>query len=255
MGLLFGMGCSIPLAVVLIVTVAVPCVPDLTTIGEVGALQVALVGAPSQVSPTLNWSLGAPPLTATCKVYVAVCPAVIVADGEPVTVSEKSMLLPAPVRLTDCWLLATFPALSVIVTEALRAPEAVGVNVTLIAQFDPAARLVPQVFVCEKSPALAPVIPMELMERAAPPSFVSVNICGLLAVPIPCAAKAKLATFKLAPGAAPIPVKLTVCGLLLALSVIVTEAVRVPAAVGLNATFIAQFAPATRLVPQVLVCE
>jgi hypothetical protein len=88
------------LAVVLIVTVAVPCDPDFTTIGDVGALQAAFVGAPAQLSPTLNWSLAVPPFTAICKVYVAVCPAVMVADGEPVSVMEKSMLF--PVRLTDC---------------------------------------------------------------------------------------------------------------------------------------------------------
>src|SRR2546426_203544 len=48
-------------------------------------------------------------------------------------------------------------ALSVTVNVALRDPVAVGVNVTLIVQFPPAARLDPQVLVCPKSPGLAPV--------------------------------------------------------------------------------------------------
>jgi hypothetical protein len=143
----------------------------------------------------------------------------------------------------------------VIVTEAARAPEAVGENVTLIAQFDPAARLVAQLFVCEKSPALVPVIPIELIESVALPLFVSVTVCGLLVVPVFCPVKVKLAKLRLAPGAPPIPVRLTDCGLLLALSEMVIEAVRVPAAVGLNTTLIAQLVPAARLAPQEFVCE
>jgi len=41
-------------------------------------------------------------------------------------------------------------------------------------------------------------------------------------------------------GAAPVPVKPTVCGLALPLSVMLTDAVRVPVAVGVNVTLIAQ---------------
>ena len=63
--------------------------------------------------------------------------------------------------------------MSVIVTAALRAPVTVGLNVTLIEQLPPAATLVPQVFVCPKSPLLVPVIvmlvrlnlPLPLLER------------------------------------------------------------------------------------------
>jgi hypothetical protein len=49
-----------------------------------------------------------------------------------------------PVRLTDCGLPE---ALSVIVKLAVRLPAAVGVNVTLMVQFAPAATLEPQVLV------------------------------------------------------------------------------------------------------------
>jgi hypothetical protein len=51
-------------------------------------------------------------------------------------------------------------AVSVMVTEALRAPVAVGLNVTLIEQLDPFARVAPQVVVSEKSPLLVPVMAM-----------------------------------------------------------------------------------------------
>ena len=52
---------------------------------------------------------------------------------------------------------------------------------------------------------------------------------------------------------APVPERLTVCGLPVALSVRVTAAVRVPAAVGLKVTLIVQLAPAATLAPQLLV--
>lgn len=50
---------------------------------------------------------------------------------------------------------------------------------------------------------------------------------------------------------APVPVSGIVCGLPAALSVIVTAPVRVPVAVGLNATLIVQPAPAATELPQV----
>lgn len=56
-------------------------------------------------------------------------------------------------------------------------------------------------------------------------------------------------------GYRPVPVKLAVCGLPVALSITVRVPVRVPLAVGLNRTLIVQLCPAVREVPQVLVCE
>ena len=51
----------------------------------------------------------------------------------------------------------------------------------------------------------------------------------------------------------PVPVTLVVWGLLLALSVTLRVAVRVPAAVGVKVTLIVQLPPAGTLAPQVLV--
>jgi hypothetical protein len=76
-----------------------------------------------------------------CKSYVAVCPAVIVAEVEqfppdgqfaPVAAaSEKSV--PVPVRE----IVRGLPgALSVIVTDAVRLPVSVGIKVTLMMQFE-----------------------------------------------------------------------------------------------------------------------
>ena len=55
-------------------------------------------------------------------------------------------------------MLPEFPFdLSVTVSVAARLPVAPGVKVTLIVQLLPASSDVPQVFVCAKSPALAPL--------------------------------------------------------------------------------------------------
>lgn len=53
----------------------------------------------------------------------------------------------------------------------------------------------------------------------------------------------------------PLPPKLTICGLVAALSVIVRVPVLLPATVGVKAILIAQVAPAAKLVPQLLVWE
>ena len=56
--------------------------------------------------------------------------------------------------------------------------------------------------------------------------------------------------------AVPVPVRLTVCGLPVALSVRATAAVRVPLAVGLKVALIVHLAPAARLVTAVVgLCE
>ena len=65
--------------------------------------------------------------------------------------------------------------------------------------------------------------------------------------------KLTLVGVRLTTGAVPVPVRLTVCGLPMALSAIVTEAVRVPAVVGVNVTLIVQLPPAATELPHVLV--
>jgi hypothetical protein len=50
----------------------------------------------------------------------------------------------------------------------------------------------------------------------------------------------------------PVPLKVTVCGLLLALSVIVNAPLTVPVAEGVNVTLIVQLPPAAMLAPQLL---
>ena len=61
--------------------------------------------------------------------------------------------VPVPLRLTDCGLP---PPSSLNNNCALRVPAAEGVNVTVIPQLLPAARVLPQVLLLEKSAALEP---------------------------------------------------------------------------------------------------
>ncbi len=89
-----------------------------------------------------------------------------VAEVEEV-VGVKS--IPVPISATVCGLPG---ALSEMVMLPLRAPPAVGVNVTLIAQLAPAATLAPQLLVCAKSP----LAPMLAMLSAAEPVFDSVTL-------------------------------------------------------------------------------
>jgi len=65
--------------------------------------------------------------------------------------------------------------------------------------------------------------------------------------------KPRLVGERLTTAAAPVPERLTVCGLPLALSVMLTEAVRLPLAEGLNVTLIVQLLPAATELPHVLV--
>jgi hypothetical protein len=82
---------------------------------------------------------------------------------------------PVPVNETVCGLLL---ALSMTVRVPVRPLVAVGVNVTLIAQFAPAARDAPHVFVCAKSPEVL----IEDMLRAEAVPFFSVLTFVLLVV-------------------------------------------------------------------------
>ena len=80
--------------------------------------------------------------------------------------------VPVPVKVTDWGLPGT---LSVILIEAVRLPEAVGVNVTLIVQVPFATTVPPHVLVWAKSPALAPVTAMLVMTKLAFPGLVRVT--------------------------------------------------------------------------------
>jgi len=89
------------------------------------------------------------------------------------------------------------------------------------------------------------------------PVFCTVTDCAALVEPTVVLPKVRLeglvVSVAVAPFA-PVPVRLTVLGLLVALLVIVSVPVLVPVAVGWNVTFTVQLAPAAMLDPQVFVC-
>jgi hypothetical protein len=91
-----------------------------------------------------------------------------------------------------------------------------------------------------------------VMPSATVPTLVSVTVCAALAVFKACVPKLKVVGESVM--SAPVPVRATVCGLPVALSVSVMAPVLVPAAVGTNFTVTVQSAPPVSDVPQLFVC-
>jgi hypothetical protein len=85
---------------------------------------------------------------------------------------------------------------------------------------------------------------------AAPVLFLSVTFLAALVVPVPSLPKAKVAGVT-ASGLSPFPVRFTLCGLVLALSISVRLAARAPLAKGVNVTLIEQLALGATVGPHV----
>src|SRR5580692_9053615 len=96
---------------------------------------------------------------------------------------------------------------------------------------------------------------MREMLRVACPVLVIVTTIAELLWPTTVSGKDKLGGFRVTAGSAltPVPDSGTICGLLLALSAIVTAPLRAPRAVGVKMTLMEQFWPALRDDPQLLV--
>jgi hypothetical protein len=138
------------------------------------------------------------------------------------------------------------------VSVPVRVPEAVGRKVTDTEHVPPAA-IVPQVFVCVKSPLV--VTPDTVAD--AEPVLVIVTFCAeLLALTAVLAnvSDVGLAARVAVPAVAPVPDSDTVSAGLVALLLTVSVPVRAPEAVGVKVTLTVQLAPAAIDVPQVLVC-
>jgi hypothetical protein len=112
-----------------------------------------------------------------------------------------------PVKPTVCGLPV---ALSVIATEAVRAPVAVGRKVTLMVQLAPAAKLDPQVVVRVKLVLLVPVMAMLEIVRTPAPLLVKVTDRAALVVFTVWFPKASDVGDKVTAGTTPEPVRLTV---------------------------------------------
>ena len=138
--------------------------------------------------------------------------------------------------------------------DAVRMPDAVGVNVTLKVQLAPAPTVEPQVLVCWKSSPSGPVMEMPVKLKAVLPTFVSVNFFAALVVPTSCTGNVRLAGANFT--SVPVPVSGTICcGLSNALSVMVTAPVCLWMTGGVKVTVIVQLAPMETVVPHVFVCR
>jgi hypothetical protein len=91
--------------------------------------------------------------------------------------------------------------------------------------------------------------------NVADPLFVSVTVWAAAVVPMLVDGKERELADKVARGTAPAPLRATVCGEPVAESATLRVPVTDPAAAGVKLTAIEQFAPAARVVEQVLVCE
>jgi hypothetical protein len=126
-------------------------------------------------------------------------------------------------------------------------PAALGENVTVIVHVAFGASDAGQSFVWAKSAAFVPVIEIPEIASAAVPEFRSVDDCDALVVPTSCEPNARLAGVSVTPGAVPVPLSATECGLPDALSAIWMLAAREPVAVGAKVAPIVQFAPGARV--------
>src|SRR2546425_7151624 len=144
------------------------------------------------------------------------------------------------------------------VTVAARPPVAAGVNVTVKAQLADAATgpparghgATPEPAIA-KSPGFEPARAMLVMLRVAVPLLVRVTVCAGLVVLRRWSPKARLVGAKVTAGTMPVPASDTDCGLPGASSVMVTVAVRAPAAVGVNLRVTGQLAPGPPDAPSV----
>ena len=186
-------------------------------------VQVSPVGAPEHARATADLS---PPVGVMVTVNMRVFPALTFwVPAGPVN-PKLGAAVPFPVSATVCGLP---PALLTTDSVPVRAPEAVGVKVTSMVQFAPAANvagLVGQAFAPELVAAKSPEAPNELMVKAAVPVFVSVTVIGVLVVDSNWLPKPRLVGANPTPGAGlvPIPRRLTLCGLLGSSSVKVSVA-------------------------------
>src|SRR5437868_6644289 len=185
-------------------------------------------------------------------VSVTVIGVLVVASGwlpKPRLVGAKIGRAACRERL--CVMIGGLPAaLSASDSVPVRAPEAVGVKVTLMVQCAQAAKvagLVGQalapVLVAAKSPEAA----NELIVKAAVPVFVSVTVIGALVVASGWLPKPRLVGANPTAGRSEERRGGKVCGLPLASSVTNSVPVRAPEAVGVKVTLIEQLAPAAKV--------
>jgi hypothetical protein len=152
--------------------------------------------------------------------------------------------MPVPLRATFCGLLT---AASVYVRSPVRIPVVLGVNTTPTVQVPPAATCVPLQLslVVVKSPDGVTLVTLSDTLFG----LVKVTVFGVLATLTAWLPKFTAGGEKVGFTRIPWPVRLTICGLLKAASVIVRSPVRVPVWLGVNTTLTTQCPLGARSVP------
>jgi len=137
----------------------------------------------------------------------------------------------------------------VIETAPVRVPTCVGANFTLTVQDAPAFSVLPQVLVCAKSPVAAPIV--SVVDNV--PVFFTVTTLAALVVPTVCEANVKLDGVVVTVTPVPVPDSVTVCGELVAESVIEILPGSDPPTVGVNDTVTVQLVPICNRLPQLFI--
>jgi hypothetical protein len=128
---------------------------------------------------------------------------------------------------------------------------AAGVKTTLIVQFDPTWSVTWQLFVSEK----APLAVMLVNVTTAGPGFVTVTGIGVLGMPTFVFGNVIDVVESVKGEATPVPLSVTICGLVGTLSVKVNAPVVAPPAVGVNTTLTVQLVAGFRGTEQLSVSE
>src|SRR5437660_576311 len=100
----------------------------------------------------------------------------------PIETRDLVEVTPVPVNVTFCGLA---PRPSEIDNVPLLAPDAVGLNVTLIRQLVPAATLFPHWLLGIKSAGFAPVVETLYILKLTLPTLLNVTLCAALLLPTP----------------------------------------------------------------------
>ena len=179
----------------------------------------------------------------------AFCPAGTVCeacDPEANPIVKSGAAAPIPERAILCGLP---PPLCAMVILPVRFPTADGANVTEIWQLPPMANVVPQVFVCAKSPEAE----IPVMFSGAFPMLVRVEVCAALVAPTVSEANVSVVGLRLTAGPTAVPTNSTDCGLPGSVPLIAILAILDPPAVGVNVTLTVQLPPGAREAPQLCV--
>ena len=223
-----------------VVTVTVPVAPDAVAFTAVpGAVHPPCGIADVQESVTAPVN---PPTPVTVTVIVPLLPAVTVGDD---ALSVKSHAV--PLTASVCGLPVALSAMESVAERVPLAP-AGGVKVIMTTQVALAARVAPLVHVVPvataKSDPFVPVKPgVAVMFSVELPVFFTVTVCAALVVVTSCPLKligVDGVSVTTGAEATPVPVKDSVCGLPVPLSVRVSVAERAPAALGVKVMLIVQ---------------